>query len=96
MRSLDDGQRILGADLRAVSGIEDRRSFSKVIEDLRSAGIFIGASRNEDRGYYEIRTNSDMEHFLRKKRQQLKGEWKLLDELEKKWLAKEATENEVV
>lgn len=90
IRTLKDGERVLGADLRKMAGISTERAFYNVIEDLRTAGLFIGASRrNEDKGYYEIRTDDDMERFLRSKRNELQGEWKALDDLEKKWLEKQ-------
>lgn len=86
LRTLKDGDRMVGADLREVAGIKDERTFYKIIEDLRTAGMFIGASRTYGKGYFEIRTAKDMESFLRSKRQELQGEWEALDELEKKWM----------
>lgn len=85
IRSLKDGERILGSDLRELAGIADIREFYKIIEDLREAGIFIGASKYTPRGYYEIKTESEMENFLRSKRSELARGWSSLDRLEKKW-----------
>lgn len=86
LRTMKDGERIIGADLRELAGIPEERTFYKIIEDLRTAGIFVGASRNEPKGYYEIRTQNDMQRFLRIKRDELVGEIDALDELEQKWL----------
>lgn len=86
LRSAKDGERVLGADLRAGAGGLDTRTFYQVIEDLRTAGIFVGASKHIPRGYYEIRTTTEMNHFLRFKRRELLGELNALAELESKWL----------
>lgn len=94
LRSMQDDERILGADLRELAGIPEERTFYKVIEDLRTAGIFVGASRNEPKGYYEIRTQNDMERFLRTKRDELVGEIEALNELEQKWLNRNKTEED--
>ena len=85
IRSLEEGERILGSDLRIMAGITDIRVFYKIIEDLRESGIFIGASKYKPRGYFEIKTDPEMERFLRIKRSELAGEWSALDRLDKKW-----------
>lgn len=89
IRTLPDGERILGHQMRDAAGIKDERVFYKIIEDLREIGIFIGASRNTPKGYYEIRTNDDMYRFLNAKRAELTGEWEALERLEKKWIRKQ-------
>lgn len=86
LRTAKDGERILGSDLRTGAGNLEIRTFYQVIEDLRRAGIFIGASKFIPRGYYEIRTNSEMNHFLKSKRSELLGELSALADLESKWL----------
>lgn len=86
LRMLPDGERILGADLQTLAGVSDRRTFYQIIEDLRTAGIFIGASRNSPHGYYEIRTGTEMDIFLSRKRNQLKQEADILDSMEIAWL----------
>lgn len=85
IRGLKDGERIRGEDLRRLTGIS-LRNFYVIIEELQAAGYYIGASRSDDQGYYEIRTNSDMAKFLQKKRNELQRKWNALDEFEKKWL----------
>lgn len=89
LRTLPDGERILGHQLREAAEIKEERVFYKIVEDLREVGIFIGASRHTPKGYYEIRTSNDMERFLKHKRTELIGEWEALDNLEKKWIRKE-------
>lgn len=92
LRTMKDGERILGADLRKIAGISDIRVFYKIVEDLREIGIFVGANRFTPKGYYEIRTGNDMERFLTIKRTELSGEWAALDRLEKKWNLKQSKE----
>lgn len=89
LRSLPDGERILGHQLREAAAMKEERPFFKIIEDLREVGIFIGASRQTPKGYFEIRTNDDMYRFLNNKRAELTGEWEALERLEKKWIRKE-------
>lgn len=90
LRTLKDGERILGHELRKAANIKEERVFYKIVEDLREAGIFIGANRNSPRGYYEIRTEDDMYRFLNAKRTELTGEWEALKRLELKWNRKQA------
>lgn len=85
LRSMKDGERIIGADLRELANVPEERTFYKIIEDLRDAGIFIGASRNEPRGYYEIRSDHDARRFFNLKQAELVGELAALQELERKW-----------
>lgn len=85
LRSLKDGERIRGVDLRSRANIQERH-FYLIIEDLQAAGCFIGASRNENKGYYQIRTYADMTQYLTRKRNELRREADALDEFESKWL----------
>lgn len=89
LRMLPDGERLLGHQMRKAAGIKEERPFFKIIEDLREVGIFIGASRQTPKGYYEIRTDNDMYRFLNAKRAELTGEWEALERLEKKWIRKQ-------
>ena len=58
---LDDGQRIIGADLLNRSPIKDRRSLYHVIKELRQNGFLVGSSKHaQNRGYYEIRDEQDL------------------------------------
>ena len=66
---LEDGERILGADLRQRSGVSDARTLFSIINELRLNGYLVGGDKSGERGYYEIRTANDMArtlHSLRK------------------------------
>lgn len=88
LRSLPDGEHILGRDLREMSGIKDVRTFYKVIEEFREAGIFIGANRQSPVGYYEIRTDNDMIRFLSSNRAEINKKLETLNAMERKWYRK--------
>lgn len=85
LRTLKDGERILGPQLRTIAGIEDERRFFNIIEDLRTLGLAIGASKNEPKGYFEIRTQHDMASYLNTNYTELKQRKKVLDTMRKRW-----------
>ncbi len=61
LQSLEDGERIIGADLMVHAAVKDRRLLYDIIRDLRTAGYLVGSSRHkEDRGYYEVRCLRDL------------------------------------
>lgn len=88
IRSLPDGEHILGRDLRNKAGIKDRRIFYKIIEDYRKSGVFIGANRQSPKGYYEIRTDNDLVRFIQSKRTELRREEEVLNTMERQWFRK--------
>lgn len=65
LQLLEDGQRIIGADLQERAGIEERRTLYKVINDLRKYGYLVGSSKTAERGgYFEIRDEADLKRTL--------------------------------
>lgn len=65
LQLLDDGERIIGADLQERAGIEERRTLYKVINDLRKYGYLVGSSKTAERGgYFEIRDETDLNRTL--------------------------------
>lgn len=60
LRNLKDGERMIGRDLMAATGITEERVFYGIIEDLRQAGYQIAASKElYNPGYYQKRTDKD-------------------------------------
>lgn len=60
LRNLKDGERMIGRDLMAATGISEERVFYSVIENLRLAGYQVGASKDlYNPGYYQKRTDKD-------------------------------------
>lgn len=93
LRTLPDGERMRGVDLQELAQVSER-SFHQIIEDLRHAGILIGANRNDPKGYYELRTDNEFVHFLENKRKQLQKEARILDAMELAWIAAKTEKRE--
>jgi hypothetical protein len=68
LQNLEVGQRILGQDLMAATGITDRRLFFKTIEQLRDMRVHIGAKKVKDAsGYYLMTMDEEiMDYYFRK------------------------------
>ncbi len=61
LENMKEGQRVIGRDLMAASAIKEQRTFFAIIEDLRSEGFQIGASKSlYDPGYYQMRTDTEV------------------------------------
>lgn len=61
---LEEGERILGTDLQKRVGVKDIRSVFQIIKHLRHNGYLVGADKNETKGYYQIRSEKDLENTL--------------------------------
>lgn len=65
LQLLEDGERIIGADLQARTGIQDKRMLYQVINDLRRNGFLVGSSKKPEKsGYFEIRDEQDLNNTL--------------------------------
>lgn len=65
LQLLEDGERIIGAELQARTGIQDKRILYQVINDLRRNDFLVGSSKNPDKsGYFEIRDEEDLNKTL--------------------------------
>lgn len=85
LRTLPDGERILGTNLQIECGIDDERTLKRVMDDLRSSGLFVSGSKSKPMGYCEIRTVKELDSYLKKRRQEHAGELRKLDEMERQW-----------
>lgn len=65
LTTLDDGQRILGADLQQRAGVKDIRTMFQIIKDLRHNGYLVGGDKSGEKGYYEVRDKRDFERTIR-------------------------------
>lgn len=65
LTGLQEGERIIGADLQARAGIEDRRFLYQVVNDLRNNDYLLGSSKTSvNGGYFEIRDENDLNRTL--------------------------------
>ena len=57
---LDDGERILGTQLRQRAGVKSERKLYYIVEDLRINGYLVGGDKNGKKGYYQVRDIEDL------------------------------------
>ncbi|WP_391123482.1 hypothetical protein [Psychrobacillus sp. L3] len=65
LQLLEDGERIIGVDLQARAGIQDRRILYQIIKDLRQHNYLVGSSKTAGSGgYYVIKDEQDLNKTL--------------------------------
>lgn len=75
LNNLKAGERVLGRELTEIAQIESERKFHAIIEDLRTAGYPIDASKSSyDAGYFPLKEDFEVIEYLFKKTDEYEGE----------------------
>lgn len=65
LQELKIGERITGADLKARTSIQDKRTLYRIINELRKNGFLVGASKGSEKsGYFLIEDEEDLNRTL--------------------------------
>lgn len=66
LQELEIGERITGADLQVRTGIQDKRTLYRIINELRKNGFLVGASKGSKKsGYFLIEDEDDLNRTLK-------------------------------
>lgn len=94
LQNLQEGERMIGRDLMAATGITSERIFFSIIEDLREAGCYIGAKKSQGTsGYYVMTSIPEVLDYYFRKKKELDGQYESNDRNTERFLKEKFGEN---